>query len=228
LMNVRYVVTPKNIESKPFWEKINETNSWNLYKVPTSGYFTTGSHAAVVYSKKQHYVNLVRLWMQSDYVKKQIFPQLTFSYTESTKNPLRNFQMIDEATYTFRGAQDTSLFDKTPVYEAPTPNMKLVGPEEVNSDMIYKTKISVDKNCIQCLAILKVSDHPNWLAYVNGKRVNTVTVFPFYIGIPLQQNTEALIEIRYQPSNLKLLLMIVGIVIFIFISYRTFKSKNSS
>lgn len=228
LMNVRYVVTTKDIEAKPFWEKINETNSWTLYSVPTSGYFTTGSHAAVVYSEKQHFINVIRLWLQSDNVKNKIFPQLTFKYAESATHTLPNFQMVDESTYSIRGGEHISLFDKTPTYESPASRVQLVGPESVNADMMYKTVISAPEDCNQCLAILKVTDHPNWHTYINGKKVNKITVFPFYIGVPVSNLKDAVLEVRYEPSKQKLFLMVLGMSALTFICIKRYVSKKSS
>lgn len=224
LMNVRYVVAPPAIEPKPFWEEIAQTSAWRLYQVPTSGYFTSGSHAAVVYADKKHFVNIVRLWLQSEYVKQGIFPELTFSKSRSAKHTLPNFQMVDEATYTVRGGEDFSIFGNQPRYEAPQTSLTLNGPEQVVDDMIYRTNVTVGENCTQCLAILKVTDHPNWQVYVNGKAVDHITVFPFYIGIPMSQAGTFAVEVQYQPSTLKMLLFTLSLcTLLIFFVYHLYE-----
>lgn len=211
LMNVRYVVTTKDIEAKPFWKKINETPSWDLYEASTSGYFTTGSQAAVVYTQKQHFINVVRLWMQSDNVKKKIYPQLTYNYNEMVQSPYPAFSMVDEATYKLRDNSEFSLFQTNPTYEAPEVSVTISG-EEINTDVVFKTSVTTGDTCKTCLVILKQTFHPNWKAYINGKKAETITVFPFYIGVPLPSNTQATIEIRYEPSRLKIFLLVIGIV----------------
>lgn len=209
LLNVRYIVTPKDVEPKEFWTKIAESDTWNLYTAPTSGYFTTGSKPSVIYSDRDNYVNLVRLWMQSDYVKKHIFPELTYDHTKIPKSTIPAFSMVDEATYELRDGKQFSLFEANPSYEAPPSNVTL-GTQHVRSDMVYTTDYKTGNDCEQCLVILKASYHPNWKAFVNGKPTEAVTVFPFYIGVSVPPNSEGTIEVRYQPSHLKILLFVLG------------------
>jgi hypothetical protein len=61
LFNVRYVVAPPDISPQPFWKLIDQTPSWKLYTVATDGYFATGGLSSVVETKKEYYVNLVRI-----------------------------------------------------------------------------------------------------------------------------------------------------------------------
>jgi hypothetical protein len=229
LLNVKYIVTPKNVEPKEFWTKIAETDTWNLYTAPTSGYFTTGSKAAVVYSDRDNYVNLVRLWMQSAYVKNHIFPELTYDHTKISKSTIPAFSMVDEATYKLRDGKQHSLFEANPTYEAPPANVTLEA-QDVNKDMIYKTNYKAGSDCERCLVILKASYHPNWKAYVNGKHAETVTVFPFYIGVSVPPDSEGIVEVTYQPSSLKLLLFVLGpvfvIVMILIAKHRQLRKKE--
>lgn len=213
LFNVRYVVTPPDTQPLAFWKLITQTASWKLYSVNTEGYFTTGSLAAVVYSKKEDYVNLVRVWLQSDYPKKKLFPELTFNKKEMMQTPLPGFGMIDESLYQTRDSKLYDLFGDTPVYEAPKTDVTLVGPDQTDHDMILKTTVNVGNNCKQCIVILKQSAHPNWKAWVNGKPARVFTVFPFYSAVQVSQPGLTTIEFRYVPSPLKMALFIFGTIL---------------
>lgn len=215
LMNVRYVVTPPDVTPQSFWKFITQTPSWKLYSVNTEGYFTTGSLATVVYSKKEHYINLVRLWLQSDYPKQKIFPELTFNKKEMMQTPLPAFGMIDESIYQTRDGKLSSLFGETPVYMASESAVTLSGADQTDHDMILKTTVNVGNDCTHCLVILKQSSHPNWQAWVNGKPSRTFTVFPFYRAVEVSQPGTNTIEFRYVPSPVKMMLFLFGGLLFI-------------
>ena len=81
LFNIKYVATPANLSKdqiQPFWRLIKTNPSWNLYEVPTSGYFTAGVVPAIVASDKYDRTNVVRLWIQSDDSKNGLYPLLSF------------------------------------------------------------------------------------------------------------------------------------------------------
>ncbi|MCX8009025.1 MAG: YfhO family protein [Patescibacteria group bacterium] len=211
LMNIRYVVTPPDLNPQPFWTLKDQNSQWKLYTVETEGYFGTGSYAAVVSSSKFHYVNVVRLWLQSNYVKRQLFPQLTFNRHEMMKSPIPAFEMIDEATYRTRDGKIFGLFGDIPVYEAPPANLTV---KELSStaDMEFRGQATVNGSCDRCIVFLKQTYHPNWRAWVNGKEVKPFIVFPFYTAISLETPGDHTIEFRYLPSRLKIILFTISLV----------------
>ena len=90
--------------------------------------------------------------------------------------------------------------------------------------MQFKTKVTVGRNCRDCLVVLKQTSHPNWETKVNGQQVNHINVFPFYIGIPLSKEGTYDIEVTYRPNQLKSLLLTIefvalGALVFFFVSY---------
>jgi hypothetical protein len=90
----------------------------------SSSYITVGTSPAVVFSDKRSFTNVVRLWIQSDYPKKQLFPELRLTKKLRTKNQelrttLPHFTMIDEATYQTMDAKTHSLFAEPPKYMTP-------------------------------------------------------------------------------------------------------------
>jgi hypothetical protein len=215
LFNVRYVVAPPDISPQPFWKLIDQTPSWKLYTVATDGYFATGGLSSVVETKKEYYVNLVRLWLQSDYPTNKVFPELTFHHDVMMSSPRPAFQMIDEATYKTRDNKVFGLFGDIPKYEAPKPNVTLTGPEETDHDMIFKTTVKVGPSCDKCLVILKQSFHPEWKAWVNGKPATNINIFPFYSAVQVSTPGENTVEFRYEPSFFKVLTLTLGSMLFI-------------
>jgi hypothetical protein len=256
LYNIRWIAAPPGQTPQPFWRLIDQASTWKLYETSTSGYFTTGVRAATVSITKLNFVNLVHLWIQSDYSKNGIFPELTFdkNYPKTYGRP--NFKMTDEADYITparnasqpanqaeRGGQGASvaggpdglpaqagtthsLLNQPPVYLPPGvmsieqfastsatkyKDIKLIGPENDDTDMIFKTRVDVGNNCQECLVILKETYHPNWRAWVDGKEVKPIIVFPFFIGVPVTTGTHNIV-VSYLPSRLKTMLLVITLL----------------
>jgi hypothetical protein len=225
LYNMRWAVAPPSETPQPFWNLIDQTASWKLYEVPTTGYFTTGVRPAIVSSDKRSFINIEHLWIQSDMTKQRLFPELTFDNDYPKPTGLPNFRMLDEANYKTPDGKTYNIWSNPPVY-LPSGvtsieqfknmkvddyvKMKLLGPEVNDTDMTFKTRVQVDKGCIECLVVLKQTYHPGWRTWVDGHRVTPITVFPFFIGIPVSEGTHEIVA-AYEPSSLKVGLLMVTI-----------------
>ncbi len=250
LYNIRYVVAPPDEKPKDFWKLIDKRPTWKLYTVDasstiqqfnnltlSSSYFTTGVRPAIVSTDKRSFVNVVHQWIQSDYHKQGLFPQLTFDQAYPKPTGLPNFKMIDEVTYRVPDGSLHNLFAEPPRYMVVNANNEttkqwnnvvLLGPESVETDMVFKTNVRVPNNCYECLVILKQTYHPNWKAYIDGKPVQTITTFPFFIGVPLPKEGQRPnsfeetheVVLRYEPSKLKIALLVFeGIVAVVLIAF---------
>ncbi len=217
MYNIAYVVAPPTKTPQPFWKLIKETPSWKLYSVSSmqAFYITTGTAPSVVYSDKESLVNLVHIWIQSDYPKQHIYPQLRMGKQTETEL-LPNFRMTDEVTYQTPEGKTHSLLGEIPVYKNPSaltttnPTMR-VDKETNDTDMRFLATVTVSAHCPTCVVILKQTYHPNWIATVNGKRVAPIIVFPFYTGLRLEEPGTYDIVFSYQPAPAKILLAMLGI-----------------
>jgi hypothetical protein len=228
LYNIRYVATPANLAKdniQPFWKPLKETSSWKLYEVSASGYFTAGVRPAIVASDKYSFTNVIRLWIQSSDPKKGLYPELSFdTKTYPVNVGLPNFKMLDEVTFqvpastrdeSTRGGPDGSihnLFAEPPRYLPPSPaeaSAKVGIPpisltsQTADTDMVFSTRASVPEGCTECLVILKQTYHPNWRVTVDGEPVESIIVFPFFIGIPVTAGDHTIVA-SYEPSWLKI------------------------
>jgi hypothetical protein len=237
LYNIRYAVAPPDVTPQPFWQFLDESASWKLYTVPTTGYFTTGVRAAVVASDKRSFVNVVHLWIQSDAHKMGLFPELTYAGGYPKKYGIPNFRMIDEANYVTpaspnepsQGGPDgktRNIWVEPPLYlpdgfktqeqlnvasRSAYNDMKLIGPEVDDHDMTFKTTVEVGAKCTECIVVLKETFHPSWRVTVDGKSVTPFIVFPFFIGIPVTAGTHTIVA-WYEPSTLKVGLLWITIL----------------
>jgi hypothetical protein len=189
------------------------------------GYFTTGIRPATISIGKQNFMTLVHLWIQSDMHKNGLFPEMTFDKNYPKAYGIPNFKMLDEVTYITPDGKKHNIWTEPPVYlphgitsieqytalqNKRTENMKLIGPETVDTDMVFSTKVEVGKNCIECVVVLKHTYHPGWKAYIDGKPTKTMIVFPFYTAISVPEGTHS-ITFAYEPSLLKKILIVCAL-----------------
>lgn len=208
LYNLKYVAAPPSVKPQQFWKKLAENPFFTLYEVPTTGYFTLGTRTQAVVTEKTDLINIVHLWIQSDAHKNLLFPQLAYKKSEvipSVNVPV--MKMLDEVTYETASGDRLNIFANNPFYSGDKPKAQLMGPEQVTADQVFKTTVKVNQGCTECYLILKETYHPNWRATVNGEPVKPITVFPFFIGIPLPKSGVYDVVVSYEPHPWKLPLL---------------------
>ena len=233
----------------------------------TTTYISAGVSPSVVFSDKLSFGNVVRLWIQSDYPKKQLFPELNLTYSKSSASQgealrsyfqLPHFSMLDEAMYKTPDGKTRSLFAEPPVYmsawEQKTENREqrteipiTILNQSNDTDMVFKATVKIspsDKRiCPTCVVVLKQTYHPNWKATVykkvnqdrsgefaesttvNGKLVQTINVFPSYVGVRLEEQGEYEVVFTYTPSTFKMFLLFAGMGSVIFLWYIFMRKK---
>ncbi len=229
LYNVRYVVTQTTLtpeQIQPFWRLTESGKTWKLYEVTASvvpsevgrsGYITTGVRPATVSSSKTDYRSLIRLWMHSKAYSQALFPELTFDSSYPKKTGLPNFRMLDEVTYEVPDGSVHNLFAENPLYVSPLSDLSTLDKLKVTSqssdnDMVFNATVDVPKNCVECMVILKQSFHPSWRASVDGTPIKPFAVFPFYTAVDVHTPGKHEIVFSYEPSLMKKILLIIGIV----------------
>lgn len=222
LYNVRYVATPANlangepVKPQPFWKLLESGKSWRLYSVDISdlGYVTVGVRPAIVSTTKNDYRGVVRLWMHSKTLDEHLYPELTFDKNYPKNSGLPNFRMLDEVTYKTPDGSTYNLFSSVPRYISPTSPIPPISLISQSSDhyMIFTATVEVPVGCTECLVILRQTFHPSWKATVDGKPADTLTIFPFYTAIKLDTPGTHEIIFSYEPSTLKIFLLLISIV----------------
>lgn len=219
LYNIRYVVTIPDLpdaQIQPFWKQLMASESWILYEVNTEGYVTTGVRPAVVSVSKDNFLNIVRLWIQSEAHNNALYPKLTFDSGYPINEGLPNFRMTDEVTYRVPDGSLNSLLSEVPGYVSTLSDLSILGNLKIVSqsqdiDQVFRATVDVPENCTECIAVLRHTFHPSWKATVDGEPAETFAVFPFYTAVRLDSPGVHDIEFSYQPSDLKILLLLVSI-----------------
>ncbi len=226
LYNITAVVAPPTKTPPSFWKKRLQTEHWILYDVATNGYIEGGYAPSVVGSTKQNYINLVHLYLQSQYPTINLYPELRITKKE-INTPLPHFQMIDQVTYKTPDGIFHNLFAEPPVYEQKqTKPLVEILSQHQTADMHFTATVRLTDTCPTCVILLKQTYHPNWKATVNGKAVTPIEVFPSYVAIRLEDKGEYEITFSYQPSTTKMVLFVSGIGIVILVSVLVFRKKQ--
>ncbi len=229
LFGVRYVVAPPTAKPQPFWKLVKETTSWKLYEIPSTEYFTTGVRPAIVATDKRSYTNVIRLWIQSDkFHQTGLYPELTFDKEYPKKTGLPNFKMLDEVTYIVPDETTHNVFREPPVYIANSSVRPAILSQSVDSNMMFKAKIRVPKDCTECIVILKQSSNPNWRVTIDGKNADHFNIFPVFVGVTVPEGDHDLI-FSYEPSGLKIgLLLFSGGIAILFVMTKFLKIPQGS
>ena len=104
----------------------------------------------------------------------------------------------------------------------------LVNKVEKKFPQGYSVSFKLEKQCGNCVIILKQTFHPNWEITVNGKKQDAFPVFPFFIGVQLSEAGDYQITAIYEPSNLKIVLLIFSVIVFIFVYVLSFPRRRES
>lgn len=225
LLNIGYVVAPKNqgFPKEVVLEK--KFGPFELYKAPTSGWFDVVTSPMIVRTDKTNFLNIVHLWHRSFSRRWKMNPII--SLEKNPKMPFameRSIEMIDEVNYTENGLTGNIFADFPLTFPESTPSGR-ISSEKV-SGQSYKATIDVSSNCKFCMIMFKQSFHPDWSATVDGKKADIYAVFPFYLATPVTGGVHT-VEFHYSPNRLKVALLVLEIVlIFGAIFYIFFHRKN--
>lgn len=223
LLNIRYVVSPKNQGFPNEVQMIKKYGPFELYQVPTSGWFDVVTSPMFVKTDKTNFINLVHLWHRSYPRRWKMHPLISVEKKPEIPNGMQKIiTMKDEVTYDYFYASDRTrdnrnIFSDYPfVFPEATVSGKIIR-EEIKRQT-YLSVVDVPANCNSCFIMFKMSYHPNWQVKVDNQLTTKFAVFPFYLATPASPGIHT-VEFTYQPNQLKVLLLwgeIITAVIVVF------------
>jgi hypothetical protein len=229
LYNIHYVAAPPTQTAQPFWKLLTENPTWKVYEINTPGYIGIGTIPVTVQVNKKNFINVVRNWIQSDLSDKGSYPEIIFNKWTNTpynKNfTLQHFPMTDEVSYSDVDGKQWNIFDTPLPFNINNPTGTNIGPELVDSEMRYTSTVSVDQGCINCVAFLRATTHPNWNVMVDGKNVKHTNVFPFFPAVPVSPGIHT-VTFSYEPALIKVVLITVESLAFIILIIFAFLTKK--
>ncbi len=224
LYNIRYIVASKDEGFTPQAVLMKTFGPFKVYEVPTSGWFDVVTSDMFVKSDKTNFLNVVHVWQKS-------YPRVwkSYPYISLDKNPQvpngmkRILTMQDEVTYAENGKKNNIFADFPLTFPEATVSGKIIKESVVKQT--YKATVEVPQNCKQCTILLKMNYHPDWTAKLDGQKVPTFAVFPFYLALQAGPGVHE-VEFTYQPSRLKVILLWLEIIVLILLVVFRKRLKN--
>jgi hypothetical protein len=212
LYNVSYLVLPVKKNPPQFAQLIIKQGKYSLYKVESEGWFTFGKSSLEVMSKKTDLVNITHLWLYSPMFVNKDYPVIVLNNEKLTFVD-RTIKMSDLNNYN----NDKNIWQINPLLgKQEKLKSTITNKIEKKIPQGYSVSFRLENKCKNCVLILKQTFHPNWKILVNGKEQKAFPVFPFFIGVRLNSPGDYKIMATYQPSTLKAILLISGVLIFAF------------
>lgn len=221
LLNVRYLILPESVEPPDFAKKVAQAGKYRLFSVRTDGWFSHGTTSTSFSGKKTWFYNIIKLWIGSTLIGQNEYPTIAVNEDVSYKREY-NIRLNSLVNYDILFAdgseeKNKNIWQDTPLYISPV-SLEEVSIRERGEKVLpqgYRTVYELDKECKNCIVVLRQTYHPNWRVTINGEKVDAFPVFPYYIGILLNTPGKYTIEAVYKPGNLKVILIIVQILIII-------------
>ncbi|MBI4225851.1 hypothetical protein HY612_01940 [Candidatus Roizmanbacteria bacterium] len=215
LYNVGYSILPENIKPPNFAKFIIKAGRYNLYQIETTGWFELGQSSIALKLKKTNLLNATRLWFGSKMLKDKDYPKIDLS-KDQPDGKRWYIEMVDRNNFiNLNDGKERNIWNANPF----STNLKRSyqdGMFSASSERIlpngYEVQVKIKQQCDKCIVVLKQSFHPNWVVKLNGERVKTFPVFPFYIGIPLEKSGNYDVSAIYKPGGLKVFLILIEII----------------
>lgn len=222
--NVRYLVTPLDFKVPEFAKPIETFGPFKLSQIETTGFFDLITSNLLVKSTKENLFNFTHLWFRSDLPAKKEFPTLDLvgqppdlPYTTKISLAGNNLYEKDGVNY--------SLYSLAYPLAARPAVLGTIEAENIKNET-YQAKIKVDKDCLNCLTVFKMTYHPGWEATIDGKRAEKIMVFPSYMAVRVTPGAHD-IYFRYNSSRIKLPLILFGLFVAIIFTRKAQRINNN-
>jgi len=206
LFNIRYVVLPKTRTPPTFYSKIREFEDFNLYQIPTTGYFDVVDVPAVFYGEKSNFYYPNTKWLSSSLPNQKQHPIIELGNKPENTSGLQVFS--------FQEVNEKILSNLTRLQPA--------GGEILHETMStneYRAEFIANR---ESFLMLKTNYHPGWDVMLNDKKVVPVMLAPGFIGIKVDPGTHQ-VTFSYQPPSYRLPLFIGCVLVLVILGFYQWK-----
>ena len=191
LLGIRNVVAPADLAGNlpEFLKLRGMAGRYRIFDAPPAGYFDVVEVNAWTTASKSTFYDLNQRWLHSNWPEQRTHWVLDFR-----GNPPRGLPRLPA------GGQ-------LPPAPAPNSGAGWVRNERQNGE-IYDASLEISR---ASFALFKMTWHPNWVAYVDGRPQRTVMLTPGFIGVAVDPGPHQ-IRLRYEPGTWKLWLAIFGLL----------------
>ncbi len=186
LFNIRYIVAPPSVTVPDFYRPLRTTTRYILYELDSGGYLQLGQVTRVVpMGSSQDLFLYNRNWLKSQEPEDSEFT--VFTQPNEPSDP-----GLAALTDSRNSAEDSG-------------RLGLIEGEVVTPDS-FGARVTANS---RALLIFKVSYHPNWHVFVNGREQRAFMVSPSFIGTEIPAGHHE-VRAEYRSSNSKKALLALG------------------
>jgi len=206
LFNIRYVLLHKTRTPPSFYSKVREFEDFNLYQIPTTGYFDLVDVPAVFYGDKNNFYYPNSEWLSGSLPTLKQHPVIELGNEPENTNGLPVFSLQE--------VNEKLLSSLTRLQPA--------GGEILHENVStneYRAEFVANR---ECYLMLKTNYDPGWDVTLDNKKVAPVMLAPGFTGIMVAQGTHQVV-FSYQPPPYRLPLFVIGVFVLIILGFYPWK-----
>lgn len=222
LFNIRYVLASEGKTFPSFVREIHRSGRFRLYGVETTGYFDLVESPIAVYGDKVSVWNITLLWLRSPMMAEK--QHLSVFFNRAPHKGYRDYLIFkDKWAYwnltrseagsgriAYPSRRPVNIFSKDPLGAE---RFSSVSPGRVISENagknVFTGKVSAEKDCF---LLFKMSYHPGWNAYIDGKETEKVILSPGFVGVKIKKGVHQ-VKFVYSAQKWKMPLLYAGLII---------------
>ncbi|MCX5726135.1 MAG: YfhO family protein [Candidatus Saganbacteria bacterium] len=222
LFNIRYILAPEGRSFPDFAKERYKAGRFKLYETPTTGYFDLVDSPLAFYGDKNSIWNLFILWTRSPMVDSKqhisVFFDRNFHYGYQNYfylNDRWKYLPLDPLKIesgNIKAVSGASPIDIFKINEYLQTIYLTMSPGKIISENPGKNVSSCNIEAARdCFLLFKMTYHPCWHAYVDGRKVDKVILSPGFIGVRVNKGIHE-VKFAYRPEWWKTPLIFVTFI----------------
>jgi hypothetical protein len=222
LFNVRYYLAQKGKDIPSFLKEIKKAGRFQLYGADTTGYFDLVESPIAMYADKNSVWNLMVQWQRSSMVSKKQY--VTIFFDRKFHKGYQDYMILKDRWEFWRktpsmiGSEDiqypsgepVNVFSMQDVLQSaryPQASPGTVISEDPGKN-VFTGKVKAEKDC---LLLFKMTYHPGWHAYIDGKEKEKTILSPGLIGVNVNKGIHS-VKFEYRAQWWKTPLLFMGLL----------------
>jgi len=200
LFHIRQAVVPKGFRMPSFARKEGSFLLWEVWSIPAvAGPFSLVRSDIAYQGDRRQVFLLNRMWMDSPYLPARRHPALFLQGASEMQRGDSLFRKI------YSLDSPVTLPPLHPADLQP-PAGQISGCTETQSRKEFRIRLESEEDAV---LMFKVSFHPNWKAWVDGRSQPTLLLVPGFVGVGVSKGAHE-VRFLYQPGPWKGVLLIGG------------------
>jgi hypothetical protein len=190
LFNIRSVLAPAMPGTPPFLTPLKDFGRFRVLDAPGDGYFDLVDAPVVVPIDRYSFYDVNDRWLHSEWMANKQYLWLDLKGGAPPELP--------------------RISATSPLSPAPAPgeNAGTVRNER-QTGQVYQAELEVAR---PSFALFRMTWHPKWVVYIDGKPQPTAMLSPGFLGVPVSPGRHQIL-CRYEPGNWRVYLAVAGFLL---------------